>query len=112
MKSSKISCDVLVLPDVSGSVLLLAARRHDQFVPAPVVVFHLSHTFRLCTLTGRYIQVVFKSIAFLLFGQQVVKNELDQAGLWTLSYLDDDMRVLTARSLERDTGNVYVLARA
>ncbi|CAB1098813.1 unnamed protein product [Ectocarpus sp. CCAP 1310/34] len=57
-------------------------------------------------------KVVFKSIAFLLFGQQLVKNELDQAGLWTLSYLDDDMRVLTARSLERDTGNVYVLARA
>ncbi|CAN0583401.1 unnamed protein product, partial [Ectocarpus sp. 12 AP-2014] len=37
-------------------------------------------------------KVVFKSIAFLLFGQQLVKNELDQAGLWTLSYLDDDMR--------------------
>lgn len=57
-------------------------------------------------------QVFFKTIAFLLFGQQLVKKELGQAGLWTLSYLDNDMRVLTARSLDRDTGNLYVLARA
>lgn len=56
-------------------------------------------------------QVVFKTIAFLLFGQQLVKKDLGQEGIWTLSYLDDDMRVLTARSLERDTGNLYVLAR-
>eukprot|EP00752_Nemacystus_decipiens_P017553 g15730.t1 len=57
-------------------------------------------------------KVIFKTIAFLLFGQQLFKKELGQAGLWTLSYLDNDMRVLTARSLERDSGNLYVLSRA
>lgn len=33
-------------------------------------------------------------------------------GLWTLSYLDQDMRILTVRELEREIGNLYVLTRA
>ncbi|CAN0491035.1 unnamed protein product, partial [Scytosiphon promiscuus] len=56
-------------------------------------------------------QVIFETITFSLWGQQVIKKDLDQAGLWTLSYLDSDFRILTARSLERKTGNLYVLAR-
>lgn len=70
---------------------------------------HLMRTELNCRATC---QVVFKTIAFLLWGQQLVKKDLGQAGLWTLSYLDNDIRILTARSLERDTGNLYVLARA
>ena len=62
--------------------------------------------------SGGEFQVVFKTIAFFLWGREVAKKELGQKGLWTLSYLDDDMRILAARSLERDTGNLYILTRA
>ncbi|CAM9243681.1 unnamed protein product, partial [Ascophyllum nodosum] len=57
-------------------------------------------------------KVIFKTIAFSLWGQQLIKRDLAQEGLWTLSYLDEDFRVLTARSLERETGNLYVLGRS
>ncbi|CAM9988683.1 unnamed protein product [Sphacelaria rigidula] len=57
-------------------------------------------------------KVIFQTIAFLLWGTQVVKKELGQEGLWTLSYLDQDMRILTARSFEKKNGNLYILAKA
>ncbi|CAM9734887.1 unnamed protein product [Chrysoparadoxa australica] len=58
-------------------------------------------------------KVIFLDIAFKLLGVELIRKELGQEGLWTLTYVDDDFRVLTARSLERnDGGNLYVLARA
>jgi hypothetical protein len=58
-------------------------------------------------------RVRFLSIKFSLAGIQLVNKPIaDTVGLWTITYLDDELRILTARSLARnDGGNVYVLKR-
>jgi hypothetical protein len=58
-------------------------------------------------------RVRFLSIKFSIAGIQLVNKPIaDTVGLWTITYLDDELRILTARSLARnDGGNVYVLKR-
>jgi hypothetical protein len=58
-------------------------------------------------------RVVFQTIKFSFAGITLLDKPIDNAvGLWTLTYIDDDFRVLTARSLGRnDGGNVYILAK-
>ncbi|CAM9110356.1 unnamed protein product [Phaeothamnion confervicola] len=57
-------------------------------------------------------RVIFRDIAILLFDITLVKKDINNAvGLWTLLYIDADYRVLTARSLARDEGNLYILEK-
>eukprot|EP00611_Tribonema_gayanum_P025863 TRINITY_DN6004_c1_g1_i1.p1 TRINITY_DN6004_c1_g1~~TRINITY_DN6004_c1_g1_i1.p1 ORF type:complete len:275 (+),score=81.73 TRINITY_DN6004_c1_g1_i1:30-827(+) len=57
-------------------------------------------------------RVIFQNIKFSVLGVALLNKEISAEGLWTLSYLDDDFRILTARSLARsDGGNVYILAK-
>lgn len=56
--------------------------------------------------------VIFRSLAFKIFGLSVLKKELKQEGFWKMSYLDDEMRVLWAKGGKNlNKENVYVLVR-
>ncbi|CAM9229251.1 unnamed protein product [Choristocarpus tenellus] len=57
-------------------------------------------------------KVIFKTIKFSLWGLQLIEKEIDNVGIWTLMYLDQNMRVLSARSTERTSGNMYILVKS
>lgn len=57
-------------------------------------------------------QVIFQTITFLLWGQQVAETTLAREGVWTFLYLDQDFRILKARPVAKEATNIYVLSRA
>lgn len=56
--------------------------------------------------------VKFKQIEFKLFGLSVLKKELTAEGIWRMSYIDSDFRILYAQGGKNAVSeNIYILAK-
>ena len=60
-------------------------------------------------------RVLFQRISFSVLGFKIAENSLEAVGIWRMTYLDDDLRILTAAgntiSKKELKENYYVLAR-
>jgi len=55
--------------------------------------------------------VIFKRLSFKVFGVAVGGKDLEQKGLWRMSFLDDSLRILHAKGGKNLPENVYVLTK-
>ena len=60
-------------------------------------------------------RVLFKRLSFSVLGFKIAENPLEAVGIWRMTYLDEDIRILTAAGNDLSKGalkeNYYVLAR-
>jgi len=57
-------------------------------------------------------QVNFESVRFSVLGVTLVEKDLSAVGVWRMTYLDDDFRILYAsggRNIPKE--NIYILAK-
>lgn len=55
--------------------------------------------------------VIFQDLAFSVFGAKVVDKDLAARGIWRMTYVDDDFRILWARGETKTDENIYILQR-
>ena len=87
----------------------LSTKKYVNFVRLPFIEGALTATWD--ALNDKTWRVRFQSIKFSIAGIPIVKKELQAEGIWRLSYVDDDLRVLYAQGGKSSTENIYILSK-
>ena len=88
----------------------LGLEKYVNYVRLPLIEGALTTTW--VALNDKTWKVKFESIKFAFAGITILKKNLRAEGIWRLTYVDDDLRILYAQGgKNNNTENIYILSK-